>query len=584
MVTTPGKVNEPSRGLDLPIYVLLGVGVGLSLAIWAAMSAAAGELVSKNPISTPILLATGDLRWSTGASIWLAVTIIGFATATYACWYLLRGRSGARRTRVDHAQKHLGGIGEVESLSPSAARAKSQALGVKAIGTAQFTNLLGVPVGRRLGGRQMLHGSWEDMHLDIWGPRQGKSTSRIIPAICEAPGAVLATENKRGNLDATRLVREFRDETGTPTRKVWVFDPQQVANEPATWWWNPLSYVTDETTAEELAQLFAVSEDGEAAKRDPYFDPEGEDLLGNLILASALANEPIGRVYERLVSRDDCFEAVAILDEHNYPMIARALNARLQLADKQQDGIFGTAVKMARCLRTRDVAQWISGDASRPHLDLEAFVRNGETLYALSREGVGSVGPLVGALTMAACKTAERIATASPGGRLETPMLCALDEAANVVRWPDLPKLYSHFGSRGIIIMTILQAWSQGVRVWGEKGMDLLLSASNVFVYGGNVREEAFLEKLSKLVGEYERRAAQVSHGSRGGSGRSVSTSTQKERLLTSADLTSWPRGRALILSAGNRAVIAETVPWMTKPYAGLIQESIREYSPEGQP
>jgi hypothetical protein len=30
------------------------------------------------------------------------------------------------------------------------------------------------------------------------------------------------------------------------------------------------------------------------------------------------------------------------------------------------------------------------------------------------------------------------------------------DEAANVCRWRELPNLYSHYGSRGVALMTIL--------------------------------------------------------------------------------------------------------------------------------
>ncbi|WP_225224449.1 TraM recognition domain-containing protein [Cellulomonas sp. JH27-2] len=57
------------------------------------------------------------------------------------------------------------------------------------------------------------------------------------------------------------------------------------------------------------------------------------------------------------------------------------------------------------------------------------------------------------------------------GGRLDVPLLGVLDEAANVCRWSQLPNLYSHFGSRGIVLMTILQSWSQGVQVWRREGM-----------------------------------------------------------------------------------------------------------------
>ncbi|WP_233500223.1 MULTISPECIES: type IV secretory system conjugative DNA transfer family protein [Gordonia] len=563
------------------MLVGLGVIVAAALIVWGSLTLAGGQQIPGNPFAAVIMVASGKLAWPTAATVWAVVIVAVIGAVVGTGLYVWSGRK-PHRTRVDSAQQHLGSGKEIASIRERAVAEKARSLGIdSSVAPAPFTTVEGVPIGKELVGKGRLLGSWEDMHLDIWGPRQGKSTSRIIPAICEAPGAVLTTENKRGNLDHTRLVREFRDEDGNPTRQVWVFDPQQVANEPAWWWWNPLSYVEDETQAEELAQLFSVGDDGLEAKKDPYFDPEGEDLLANLILASALAGEPITTVYERLVDENSCHHAVEILREHGYPMIARALNARLGLPEKQKAGIFGTSVKMAKCLRNRSVQEWITrGDTERPHLDLEAYIRNGETLYCLSKEGVGSTGPLVAALTVAATRTAEKIATASPGGRLPVPMLCPLDEAANVVRWPDLPKLYSHFGSRGIIIMTILQSWSQGVGVFGERNMKLLESSSNVYVYGGNVREKEYLASLSELCGDFTRVRLSVSDAR---TGKSSSRSTDEKKIFTVADLQAWPRGRALVLSAGNRPTVAETVPWMAKPYADLIRQSLNEYAPKGQ-
>lgn len=80
-------------------------------------------------------------------------------------------------------------------------------------------------------------------------------------------------------------------------------------------------------------------------------------------------------------------------------------------------------------------------------------------------------------------------------------MIGVLDEAANVCRWRELPNLYSHYGSRGIVLMTILQSWSQGVEVWGRDGMRKLWSAANIKVYGGGVAEAEFLNELAQLVG-----------------------------------------------------------------------------------
>ncbi|MGJ0121709.1 type IV secretory system conjugative DNA transfer family protein [Williamsia sp. MIQD14] len=573
MSSTAGRTHEPTNGDPKLIFGGLGLVAVIVLGAWGALQLAGQQQVPGNPLAAVIEVGTGKLRWSTAATVWavmFAVLVAGIASAVA----MLVLRRQGRRTRVDDAVRHLGRGKDIYSITRKAVTQKAKDLGVVFPADHPWASP-GVPIGGSLPSGPDLFGSFEDMHADVWGPRSGKSTSRVIPAIVEAPGAVLATENKRGNLDHTRGVREALG------RKVWVFDPQAVAEEPASFYWNPLSYVVDEDTAQSLAEQFAAGDDGQAAKKDPYFDPEGQDLVANLCLASALAREPITTVYERLGDRARCHEAITILNDHRYPLIAQALAARLGLHPKQADGIFGTAIKMVHCLRSRKIQDWITthpGD-TRPQIDLEAFVRNGETLYCLSREGVGSTGPIIAAMTVAACEAGEKIATRSPGGRLPTPMLCALDEAANVVRWKRLPDLYSHYGSRGINIMTVLQNWSQGVRVWTKDGLQQLSGASNVFVYGGGVKEIEFLEFLSKLVGDYERRALNVSRSS-GQRGGSVSESTVWQRILTVADLQAWPRGRLLILSAGNRPTIGRMVPWMEKPYASEIRASLAKYSP----
>ncbi len=120
------------------------------------------------------------------------------------------------------------------------------------------------------------------MHLDIWGPRTGKTTSRAIPAILEAPGAVFVTSNKRDVVDATREAR-------SPLGPVWVFDPQGIVLEEPAWWWNPLSYVTDEVRAAKLAEHFASGSREQGSRADAYFDNAGQDLLAGLLLAAALS-------------------------------------------------------------------------------------------------------------------------------------------------------------------------------------------------------------------------------------------------------------------------------------------------------
>ena len=84
---------------------------------------------------------------------------------------------------------------------------------------------------------------------------------------------------------------------------------------------------------------------------------------------------------------------------------------------------------------------------------------------------------------------AEDLAKRSPAAGCKVPLVCALDEAANCCRWPELPALFSHYGSRGIALLVWLQSYSQGEGVWGREGMRTLWGAATVTVYGGGVAD-----------------------------------------------------------------------------------------------
>ncbi|PPF38036.1 type IV secretory system conjugative DNA transfer family protein [Rathayibacter sp. AY1A3] len=415
----------------------------------------------------------------------------------------------------------------------------------------------GVPVGRLHLGKQMLYASFEDMMLLIAGPRVGESTSLVIPAIMAAPGAVVTTSNKRDVLDATRDVRAVKG-------RVWVFDPQRVAFEDATWWWNPLSYVTDDTKAAKLATHFASGTRAMNAKTDAYFDGKGQELLSDLLLAAAAGNRPISDVLLWLTSVED-ETPVELLHDNGYPTNARAVRGIMNTADKARDGIYSTAQGMAVCLKSAATADWVNArpNDTRPQFVPETFVTSTQTLYSLSKEGAGTAGPLVTALTAATIEAAEEHAARSRGGRLATPLVAVLDEAANVCRWKDLPDLYSHYGSRGIPIMAVFQSWSQGVGVFGKEGMLKLWSAANVKLYAGGVAEDEFLRTLSELIGTYDKETTSASYNK---GVRSTTSALRREKILEVADLTSMGRGRAIMLSSGARAALVDTVPWYNGP------------------
>jgi type IV secretory pathway TraG/TraD family ATPase VirD4 len=571
MSRRPDRMREPGTLDEVVTFAIIAAIVIVPLgAMWAAVEIGSqldhvNAGLSRNPVTLVFELIERKVVWPPAAT-WILVLIAAVVVVLVVLIARAVVARGRNRTRVDAAAKHMGGGKDLAALTAKGARATAKRLGVE--------GWIGIVVGRTVRGGVLLHGSVEDMLIAIFGPRMGKTTSLVIPAINEAPGAVLTTSNKRDVVDATRDIR-------AKAGHVWVFDPQAIALEQPTWWWNPLSYITDDVKAAKLAEHFASASRAGDARADAFFDPAGQDLLAGLLLAAALDNLPITQVFT-WVTRPTDDTAMRILERHGYAQMADAVAGVVNSTDKLRSSVFSTAQQMASCLKNQQVIPWVTpsgagGYDRRPEFDPHDFVRSTDTLYSLSKEGKGTAGPLVTALTAATVEAAEEWATYQAGGRLAVPLLGILDEAANVCRWQQLPDLYSHYGSRGIILMTILQSYSQGVDVWGREGMRKLWSAANVKVYGGGVAETDFLSDVSQLVGEHDKSTTSVNVGQ---GIRSTSQQLRRERTLDVSELAALPRGRAVVFASGAPATLVETIPWTKGPRAAEVQASIAAHQP----
>ncbi|MFC9995403.1 type IV secretory system conjugative DNA transfer family protein [Nocardia sp. NPDC127526] len=579
-------VKDPADpGPDTTLYIIYACFVIFGT-LWLALHL--GNLLSSpkqdvpiNPIAIGVDLAKGNLTWPTAATV-IVVAIILAGVA----WIWLRRRMKARaqvgRLAVDDKADYMGNGGAIAALTEAGVRAKAEQLGMR-LGR---EDMPGVPIGMSVSDRVMLYGSYEDLHVDIWGPRQGKTTSRVVPAILSAIGPVLVTSNKRDVVDATR---DVRDHKGSP---IFIFDPQDIAYDPKNpddkarnWFWDPLAWVDArssgcEMRAARLAGHFADGDDGGgtvSTSTDTYFDQEAEDLLSGLFLAAAVDDRPITQVWEWVTNPQDTEPIELLRRTGRFHFMASGLAQQYNVDERTRSGVFGTAKKMVRCLKLSNVHRWITREFGGEQFDELAFIRDNGTLYCLSLEGRGSAAPLVSALTEAVIDVAMREASRSHGGRLEIPLLAVLDEAANVVRWKDLPKQYSHFGSRGIVVMTVLQSWAQGARCWGVDGMEALWAAANIKVLGSGVDDTKFLQERSEAIGEYDSVSSSVSE-SKGG--KSYSRSLGSSKTFNVHALATLPRGRAIVFSSGTPAVLVRTVPWWEGDYAEDVKRSIAHHDP----
>lgn len=493
----------------------------------------------------------------------LLLVLVGLFTLVTAWWQ-------GRRPDAQDPLPALAGPAEVRAMTLPAVAGKARRLrdsladaAVKGISAESAGIVLGAH-RRRRGSGPRLYSSWEDVVLAVMAPRAGKTTALAVQSILNAPGAALATSNKPDLWATTAAVR-------TEHGSVWVFDPQSIAHVPQGWWWNPLAAVEDVEDARRLANHF-VQQVRNSQGSDDFWIQGALDLLTSLILAAALEGRTLTSV-QAWLSDSRSREPATILKSHGFGASARAMSGRQAGAPETREGLYETARTAAACLANPTIMAWVTPpDLPLPTLDVEAFVQSTDTLYLLSKDGAGAAAPLVAGLTDQVLRAAVTLAEAQ-GGRLDPPLVACLDEAANICKIADLPELYSHFGSRGIIPLTILQSYRQGTRVWGEQGMDALWSAATVKLVGAGIDDARFAEDLSRLVGEHD---VTVASRTRDGKGHtSYQTAVRRQRILDPAHIRALPKGSALLFATGVKVAMLNLLPWYDEPNAARLSAAV---------
>jgi hypothetical protein len=344
--------------------------------------------------------------------------------------------------------------------------------------------------------------------------------------------------------------------------RVWAFDPQGITRLGQRWWWDPLTAVGSVEDAARVASHFV-----QPLRRDRGGDVRllaAEDLLTALFLAAAVSRGSMSDVQVWLADASED-KPVGLLFAHGYPEVGRALRGWQHGAPETRDGIYETARTAARCLQDPRIMAWVNepADTELERFDPDAFPVSSDTLFLLSKDGAGSSGPLAAALTDQVMRPGVRRAEAR-GGRLDPPMLAMLDEAANICPLADLPLLYSHFGSRSIVLVTILQTYQQGSTVWGDKGMDSLWGAAIVKLIGAGGDDPRFAADASSLIGEHDVATMSLTRDGSGTVSRPVSA--RRQRIVGPEDVRALERGAAILLASGARPALLRLDPWFRQP------------------
>ncbi|MFW5418693.1 type IV secretory system conjugative DNA transfer family protein [Nocardiopsis sp. CNT-189] len=565
-----------------PLLVLLALWgtVGLFFLVWLsarAVAALLGGEVAPFGAAWAVALATGD----TGAAwpgvpsgpVFALSAVLGLGAVLAAWWALgrLRNRLYGQPDAVTALNKGNATVGELArpEAAEKAVRLRRRSLR-RAKGRALKDADVGLAIGdvkRPGGGRPgpRLFASWEDTVLAYMAPRAGKTTAMAIPYVLDAPGPALATSNKADVWAATAELR--RRATG---ERVWLFDPQSVTHQEQRFWWNPLAAVRTVEDAYRLAGHFVLTIDDDSKK--DMWGPAARSLISQLTLAAALSGESLAKVGEWLHDTK-LPQPVDVLFENGFTAYAEALRETQNIVAETRDGIYTTARTAARCLDDPQIMAWVTrpDDPLMDEFDPKSFVTSRQTLHLLSKSRAAAA-PLIAAMTDAIFLAGEE-ASEGQGGRLDPPLTAVLDEAANICKIADLPDMYSHLGSRGIVPVTILQSYKQGVRVWTENGMEAMWSAATVKVFGAGLDDHKIVDALSKLIGQHDISTTSFSYGEGKGN---HSVQLRRQEIMQGSDIRKIGKGECLMFATAAQPTLLKMLPWYATKRAGAVSAAIK--------
>jgi type IV secretion system protein VirD4 len=376
-----------------------------------------------------------------------------------------------------------------------------------------------------------------DEHVVLTSPPREGKTGWLASVILRYPGPVLSTTTKH---DVFELTSGVRARLGP----VHVFNPQGVGNVPSTFRWNPLDGCQDPATAIRRADAFAQSVSQQGVEDATFWASKASDYLRAYFFAAAWEGLDLRHV-ARWISGAGATEAEAILIRipGGHQWAAQLAELRGE-ANKTAQTIRMTMSRALAFLADPALAASVLAGPGES-LDLEEFVSQPGTLYLIaeSRGEDSPVAPLFACLASELHYTAALEGSRMSAGRLDPPLLMALDEVTQICPVP-VPTWLADSGGKGIQIITVAHGEAQLRSRWGRDGARIILDTSGAKIWLPGISDPDTLDTASMLCGT----AAMREHGH---------DFHSRHPVMTPEMIRQLPRGYALVIRGGYAPVIA---------------------------
>jgi hypothetical protein len=324
--------------------------------------------------------------------------------------------------------------------------------------------------------------------LVLGPPRSGKTSSLVIPAVLDAPAAVVSTSTKPDVLGATAGRRHL---LGNP----FVFDPSGTVALPAgthTMRWSPVVGCEDFERAVAMAHAMAsAARPGSALTESAHWVERAEALLAPLLFAAASGGADMATLCRWVLSRD-LREPLAVLEASGHEMAQAVIAGVAQTEDRERSGIFSSAAGLLSAFRSEAAL----ATTKNPNFDPIAFARSSDALYICAPGHTQEqLAPVVVALL-------EQIITAVYARPADAaPVVFALDEVANIAPLPSLPSIAAEGAGQGLVALACLQDLSQARARWGAEAEGFFSLFSSKIVFPG-IGDQRTLSLIAALAGE----------------------------------------------------------------------------------
>jgi type IV secretion system protein VirD4 len=427
-----------------------------------------------------------------------------------------------------------------------------------------------VRLGRAHLGRRVIAGM-EDQALVVAAPRAGKS-GWLADRIIDHPGAAMTTSTRTDLYENTAALRGRHG-------VLHVFNPEGIGGLPSTFRWNPVQGCEQAAVALQRAASFTAATESRGLQDMAFWIGKASSVLASLLHAAALDGRAMNDVYQWAHGTGDA-EPEQILSAH--PGAAEGWLGpirELRRPGRTADSIRMTVTRALSWYADPAVAAATSPGPGEG-FDVAGFVSAANTLYLIGtgREEA-SIAPLFRAFAEYVHAGAAFAGSLQPHGRLDPPMLMAMDEVTQICPVP-LPLWMADSAGKGILIVAVCHGLAQLEARWDKPGAQAIWDTAGIKVILGGISDPATLDRLSRLCGEI---ALRTHSRTRNDDGHWAHTRIyQHVRVLPLELLRTLPEWRALILRTNLSPVIVRLrMAWRRRDYHHVRQISLAPPRPE---